>query len=122
MASIKLSALISRLRDEGVTHVEINYSGSGDSGSVEDVYITKGNSSKDYNQEEADRLHAIFDAELQDLGYHILENHYSWDWYNNEGGYGSVGINVATSDISINGYVREVVDASTEVDIEQINY
>ena len=119
MASIKLSALISRLRDEGVTHVEINYSGSGDSGSIEDVYIS---TSKDYNREESDRLHAIFGAELQDLGYHILENHYSWDWYNNEGGYGSVNIDVKTSDISINGYVRDITNAHAFVDIEQVDY
>ena len=118
MASIKLSALISRLRDAGVTHVEINYSGSGDSGSVEDVYIT----TSKYDKEEQDELHATFDGELQDLGYHILEHHYHWDWYNNEGGYGSVNIDVKTSEIFINGYVREVTDASESVDIEQVNY
>ena len=37
MASIKLAALMSRLRDLDIERVEIRYDGSGDSGSVEDV-------------------------------------------------------------------------------------
>ena len=121
MASIKLSALISRLRDEGVTSVEISYDGSGDSGSIEDVYINKGlHPSSDYL--ERDRLQALFCGELEDFGYHILNNYYHWDWYNNDGGYGSVVINVDTSEVSVNGYVREVADAHESIDIETIDY
>jgi len=118
MASVKLSSLISRLRDEGVIQVEIRYDGSGDSGSVEDIELVTGN----HDRENQKRLDDMFDEELRDFAYHVLEHHYDWDWYNNEGGYGSVDINVETSEISINGYVREVVDASTSVDVDQIEY
>lgn len=122
MASIKLSALISRLRDEGVSSVEISYDGSGDSGSIGDVYINRGLKYPQYDAEEHNRLQALFSGELEDFGYHILNNYYDWDWYNNEGGYGNVVIDVATSEVSVNGYVREVVDASVSVDIETIDY
>jgi hypothetical protein len=122
MASIKLSALISRLRDEGVSSVEISYDGSGDSGSIGDVYINRGLKYPSYDAEEHDRLQALFSGELEDFGYHILNNYYHWDWYNNEGGYGNVVIDVATSEVSVEGYVREVADAHESIDIETLDY
>jgi hypothetical protein len=122
MASIKLSALISRLRDEGVTSVEISYDGSGDSGSIGDVYINRGLKYPQYDSEEQDRLQALFSGELEDFGYHILNNHYNWDWYNDDGGYGNVYINVEDSTVSVNGYVRTTAEAYESIDIETLDY
>ena len=122
MASIKLSALISRLRDEGVTSVEISYDGSGDSGSIGDVYINRGLKYPQYDSEEQDRLQALFSGELEDFGYHILNNYYHWDWYNNDGGYGNVCINVEDSEVSVNGYVRTTEEAYESVNIEDLDY
>ena len=97
MASIKLSALISRLRDEGITSVYINYDGSGDSGSISDI-------------------------DFEPFGYHILNNHYDWDWYNNDGGYGNVSIDVEDSTVSVNGYVRTTDEAYEKINIEDLDY
>ena len=118
MASIKLSALISRLRDEGVISVYINYDGSGDSGSISDIDFEP----FQYGTDEYVKVNEMFSGELEDFGYHILNNYYHWDWYNNEGGYGNVVIDVATSEVSVEGYVREVADAHESIDIETLDY
>ena len=118
MASIKLSALISRLRDEGVTSVYINYDGSGDSGSISDIDFEPFR----YGTDEYVKVNEMFSGELEDFGYHILNNHYDWDWYNNDGGYGNVCINVEDSMVSVNGYVRTTDEAYESIDIQTLDY
>jgi hypothetical protein len=118
MASIKLSALISRLRDEGITRVYINYDGSGDSGSISDIDFEPFR----YGTDEYVKANEMFSGELEDFGYHILNNHYNWDWYNNDGGYGNVSIDVEDSTVSVNGYVRTTEEAYESVNIEDLDY
>jgi len=103
MASTKVAALMSRLRDLDIQRVEIRYDGSGDSGSIDDV---------------AEDLRGL----CEDLGYHILNQHYQWDWYNNDGGYGTVIITPDTDKITIDGYVREVTEAAALVSLENIEF
>jgi hypothetical protein len=66
MASTKVAALMSRLRDLDIQRVEIRYDGSGDSGSIEDVefYREKWETIDDV----AEDLRGL----CEDLGYHIL--------------------------------------------------
>ena len=117
MASLKTMTLFAALKDAGVTSVNIRYDGGGDSGQVEDVeFDGNGIDEKDLNDK--------FEGELQDLGTHLLEAHYSYDWYNNDGGYGDIRIDLEgdTPEISIDGYVRSVEDAHGTVDLTDINW
>ena len=117
MASLKTATLFAALKDAGVTNVNIRYDGGGDSGQVEDV---------EYEGTNLDHtsLSDKFEGDLQDLATHILEQHYNWDWYNNDGGYGDIRIDLEgdTPEISIDGYVRSVTDAHASVDLVDINW
>jgi hypothetical protein len=117
MASLKTATLFAALKDAGVTSVNIRYDGGGDSGQVEDV---------EYDGTNLDHtsLNDKFEGDLQDLATHILEQHYDYDWYNNDGGYGDIRIDLEgdTPEISIDGYVRSIEDAGASVDIVDINW
>ena len=117
MASLRTMTLFAALKDAGVTNVEIRYDGGGDSGQVEDV---------EYDGTNLDHtsLNDKFEGDLQDLATHILEQHYDYDWYNNDGGYGDIRIDLEgdTPEISIDGYVRSIEDAGESVDIADINW
>jgi hypothetical protein len=116
MASLKTMTLFAALKDAGVTNVEIKYDGGGDSGQVEDVEFYGPNG---YTTEPSDK----FEGDLQDLAYHILEQHYDYDWYNNDGGYGTISIELIDEPvILIDGYVRSVEDAHGTVDLTDINW
>jgi len=117
MASLKTATLFAALKDAGVTSVNIRYDGAGDSGQVEDVEFEGTN-------EDNTALNDKFEGDLQDLATHILEQHYNWDWYNNDGGYGDIRIDLEgdTPEISIDGYVRSVTDAHASVDLVDINW
>ena len=117
MASLKTATLFAALKDAGVTNVEIRYDGGGDSGQVEDVEFYGDNI-------DSSALNDKFEGDLQDLATHILEQHYNWDWYNNDGGYGDIRIDLEgdTPEISIDGYVRSVTDAHDSVNIVDINW
>ena len=117
MASLKTATLFAALKDVGVTNVNIRYDGGGDSGQVEDV---------EYEGTNLDHtsLNDKFEGDLQDLATHLLEQHYDYDWYNNDGGYGDIRIDLEgdTPEISIDGYVRATEDAGASVDIVDINW
>ena len=116
MASLKTATLFAALKDAGVTSVEIRYDGGGDSGQVEDVEFFGDNL-------DGCGLNDKFEGDLQDLGYYILEYHYGYDWYNNDGGYGTISIELADEPvILINGYVRSLEDAYGTVDLTDINW
>jgi hypothetical protein len=116
MASLKTATLFAALKDAGVTSVEIRYDGGGDSGQVEDVEFYGPNG---YTTEPSDK----FEGDLQDLAYHILEQHYDYDWYNNDGGYGTITIELIDEPvILIDGYVRALEDANGAVNLADINW
>ena len=117
MASLKTMTLFAALKDAGVTSVNIRYEGQGDSGQVEDVEF-------DGTNLDHPAILDRFSGELEDLGTHLLEAHYSYDWYNNDGGYGDIRIDLEgdTPEISIDGYVRSVEDAHGTVNLTDINW
>lgn len=117
MASLKTMTLFAALKDAGVTSVNIRYDGGGDSGQVSDVEF-------DGTNLDHPAILDRFSDELEDLGTHILEQHYNYDWYNNDGGYGDIEIDLEadTPEISINGVIRSTEDAGASVDIVDINW
>ena len=117
MASLKTATLFAALKDAGVKSVDIRYDGGGDSGQVEDVEFNGDNI-------DSSALNDMFERDLQHLAYHLLENHYEHDWYNNDGGYGNITISFEEDEpqITIDGYVRSVEDAFGTVDLKYINW
>lgn len=100
--------LLVSLKDKGVTKIEISFSGSGDSGDVDelefytgDQYISK-YSREDDKPQMKDYLSDVDYQKLRDQCYELIDECIEGaDWYNNDGGYGRIDIdlNSLTADV-----------------------
>lgn len=96
------------LEEKGVKEIQVTYEGSGDSGSIDTARFY------DHNDDEIDLDN--FKDEAMDIGYHILNEHYEVDWYNNDGGYGTIHINLPEKNWNIDGYYRELTSVEAPED------
>ena len=96
---LNVKGMFIALEHLGVYHIDINSSGGGDSGAIDDVKFY------DKNKDKVE-IDPSINEMVNDLGYHILSNHYNFDWYNNEGGFGTVEINIPDQDWTIDGYIN----------------
>lgn len=113
MTNNKLAALIVKLKDYNIKLVHIAYDGSGDSGSITDVEF------RDYDGNYVEALKSLTD-DFFELGYEILDKHYDFDWYNNDGGYGTIIIDTKDQNVVIDGYVRSIEDAFVEFELSDL--
>ena len=104
--------VLTQLKNEGYTGVSISFDGAGDSGSITGAKAFTG----DFILE--DRYHSDFwdhepeiTEDLKNLGYEILSES-GYDWYNNDGGYGSIHISLLTGEVHLDIRIRvlEIVD------------
>ena len=115
MSENEMTGLLLKLADLGVTGIKIFYSGSGDSGDIDDVVYTttKEVSFNDimnlsnYGQENTLYL-ATLDGELRDdlidfANEKILND--LEDWWNNDGGYGVMLISVPSGNYKIDNTI-----------------
>jgi len=90
------------LKDRGITKITVTYEGSGDSGSIEDCLY--------YDAEDDEYYRAqigITDEQhdsIINLVYPMLDD--IEDWYNNDGGYGTVTIHLNDFTYSIENNIR----------------
>lgn len=75
--------LTRRLKTGGAAGVTINFDGSGDSGSIYEILVEDG------ERDLSDELR----QQVEDWAYLLLDST-NIDWYNNDGGYGSIFIDV----------------------------
>jgi len=103
------AAFVSSLKNMGITELVAEYDGSGDSGSIETVYG---------EDDDGNVIHLDTDVEskVEEMLYEVLTDNYDYDWYNNEGGYGKVTINLDDKTWRVDGYVRNIEDASASGD------
>jgi hypothetical protein len=115
MTENEMTDLLLKLADLGVTGIKIFYSGSGDSGDIDDVvYTTTKKASFDdimnlsnYGQENTLYL-ATLDGYLRDdlidfANEKILNG--IEDWWNNDGGYGVMLIKIPSGEYEINNTI-----------------
>lgn len=94
------------LKDRGVAKIIVTYEGSGDSGSIDNVLY--------YDKEDDEHYCTQLGItesqhnDIQNLAYPMLDG--IEDWYNNEGGYGSISIDLDefTYDIENNIRITEI--------------
>ena len=119
----KLFLLASEL---GITRVEISFSGSGDSGDINDTELYRGSeivSSRGWygpvNERGVNEWVGNPDwtpdhQRLEDLSQEYFNQNISdrvdWDWYNNDGGGGSCDIEFTTGKVHLSGWVLTPVD------------
>ena len=114
MTENDMTGLLLQLADLGVTGIKIIYSGGGDSGAIDDII---------YTTEEVTFLEDLDDLDpysenvlnLRDLStslYSDIEDFATSklldeieDWWNNEGGHGTVLIAIPSGDYNINNHI-----------------
>ena len=109
MEKEKVREVLTKLRTDGYVGVSIGFEGSGDSGDLREICIFDSDSF-DINDEytwEADEKNYGDDflEPLKDLANKILSDS-NYDWYNNDGGYGSVNIDLKTGEIKAHFQIR----------------
>jgi hypothetical protein len=103
------AAFVSSLKNMGITELVGEYDGSGDSGSIEHVYC---------EDEDANTIDVDDDilSKVEEMLYEVLSDDYQYDWYNNDGGYGTVRINIEDKTWKVDGAVRSIEDACASGD------
>jgi len=120
MNETMMTSLLIQLADLGVTGIKIKYEGSGDSGCIEDVLYTTDELPKDeveafdaVNELEPwdpgikhlDLLHSGLCSDIQNFAEEKILNDVE-DWWNNEGGYGSMCILVPSGKYLVQNNIR----------------
>ena len=92
--NLKQKLELKKLRDHNVAKVEVNYSGGGDDGMIDDMdfYDMDGNNIDNINIDDC----------LEEYFYSYICRHVQWDWINNDGGYGALTIDLTTNELDIN--------------------
>ena len=84
---LKRNLAVQVIKDHNIAKIEVDYSGGGDDGCIDDVRY------EDIDENKIDILmEPDVSAEWDDLIYDMLSHHIEWDWINNEGGYGQMMI------------------------------
>jgi hypothetical protein len=99
------AAFVSSLKNMGITELVGEYDGSGDSGSIETIYCEDKDGS-------IISIESEVESKIEEMLYEVLSNNYDYDWYNNEGGYGTVRINIEDKTWKVDGAVRFIEDAN----------
>ncbi len=128
MTENEMTGLLLKLADLGVTGVKIFYSGSGDSGDIDDVVYTTtkeaafNNIMNLSNYGEGILYLADLDGELRDdlidfANEKILNN--LEDWWNNDGGYGAMIIKIPSGQYEIHNtiYVTDTEEFEHDGDL-----
>jgi glycerophosphoryl diester phosphodiesterase len=114
MTENDMTGLLLQLADLGVTGIKIIYSGGGDSGAIDDIIYT---TEEVTNLEDLDDLDPYSEnvLNLRDLStslYSDIEDFATSklldeieDWWNNEGGHGTVLIAIPSGDYTINNNI-----------------
>ena len=120
MNETMMTSLLIQLADLGVTGIKIIYEGSGDSGCIDDVLYTVDKLSE--NEEDAfdavkslepwdtgvkhlDVLHSGLCSDIQNFAEEKILNDLE-DWWNNEGGYGTMCILVPSGKYQLENNIR----------------
>ena len=114
MTENEMTGLLLQLADLGVTGIKIFYSGSGDSGDIDDVVYT---TTKEVNFNDINNLtnygeNALYltnldhdlKEEISDFADQKILNDIE-DWWNNDGGYGTMLIKIPSGKYEINNNI-----------------
>lgn len=112
MTEQELMQTLIQLADLGVTGIRINYEGGGDSGCIEDMMYTE---EKDVSIEDVQNL--PWDSKnLKNLSSELASNIENFahaqilddieDWWNNEGGNGTLAILVPSGEYNVQNSIR----------------
>ena len=92
-----------KIKPPQATKVQIDFDGSGDSGDIQSIYVTDANWKSETLEDTTDFL------------YDLIEHHVGVDWVNNDGGGGSIEIDLDNFTMNVSSFYREVIEAGHEM-------
>lgn len=101
-----------KAKNEGYKYIIITYEGSGDSGTIEDVGMSNDIPNSVWEGFSGEAIEGEDREAIEEWAYYEALNNVS-DWYNNEGGYGVIVINVDDATFQVENNVR-VMDVLSE--------
>ena len=113
--SQQILPILVKLKDKGINKIEITFSGSGDSGDIDDIIYYDINGKYYYSSQMID------DSYINDQEYSLLQNDcYDFiddaiegaDWYNNEGGFGNITLDLDSMTADVEYSQRTVEEYS----------
>jgi hypothetical protein len=114
MTENDLTGLLLQMADLGVTGIKVIYSGGGDSGAIDDIIYTTEEVTFLEDLENLDPysenvlnlrdLSTSFYSDIEDFATSKLLDNIE-DWWNNEGGYGTVLIAIPSGNYTINNFI-----------------
>lgn len=104
MTEINNKLVFILLQELGVDKISIEYEGSGDSGAIESVEYL------DENEDPIENIPDSYNSAIREAAYILLQDLYHTDWYNNEGGFGTLVINLNDKSYYIDGYYRTMTE------------
>ena len=114
MTENDMTGLLLQLADLGVTGIKIIYSGGGDSGAIDDIIYTTEEVTSLQDLDDLDPysmnvlnlrdLSTSFYSDIEDFATSKLLDEIE-DWWNNEGGYGTVLIAIPSGNYKINNSI-----------------
>lgn len=113
-SELKIDISLFKLKDQNISKIVFEYEGSGDDGAIDDIcYFDSLDRIIDISLLDDDIVNEINDIQeiLEEKVDDILEN--VSDWYNNEGGHGTVTIYTDTGNYEVNNNIR-IVDFQNE--------
>ena len=94
---LKRNIAVQVIKDHNIAKIEVDYSGGGDDGCIDDVRY------EDIDENKIDILmEPDVSAEWDDLIYNMISENIEWDWINNEGGYGQMMIDCTKTPWKVN--------------------
>jgi len=94
---LKRNLAVQVIKDHNISKIEIDYSGGGDDGCVEEVRF------EDIDGNNIDvQMENEVETEWDDLLYNMLSDNIEWDWINNDGGYGQMHIDCTKTPWKVN--------------------
>lgn len=98
----ELPEVIRRLRGTGITQIVATYSGGGDEGHVDKVSLVV----EEGSEIDADAvfLSAALGSSLSDLGDHLVDKYATGDYSNDDGGYGTVTLDILAGTVENDQY------------------
>lgn len=92
----QIQTVCAELKTRGAREIEIRFAGEGDEGSIQNI------------EAKGVELSANEQQILDEWAYQYLEDHCTIDWYNNEGGGGSIRIYLNSGKIELNSYFNTI--------------
>jgi hypothetical protein len=102
---------IIKANDDGYRYIIITYNGSGDSGAIEEIYLSK---TIDDIRDTTPLISSDREP-IESWAYNAILDKIS-DWYNNDGGYGTIVIDVNDCTYTVENNIRYM-----EIHMETLN-